>query len=75
MSEPRNATIVDGNGLELWSAERLGQECGRGKRWVYRMHAGEGLPGVRLGGRLFFRPADYQAWLGSRLEVVGGGEA
>lgn len=65
-------TTVDGTGLELWSATRLGEETGLGKRRVYRLHAEAGLPGVRVGGRIWFRPADFQAWLDEHAEVVGG---
>jgi predicted DNA-binding transcriptional regulator AlpA len=55
--------LVDGNDLQLWSAARLGKETGLGKRRIYRLHAEGGLPGVRLGGRLWFRPADYLVWI------------
>jgi hypothetical protein len=56
-------SIIDGNGLVLWDAQTLGEKSGRGKRWVYRAAAENGLPAVRVGGRLFFRPEDYRAWL------------
>jgi predicted DNA-binding transcriptional regulator AlpA len=65
--------LVDGNQLELWSAARLGQETGLGKRRIYRLHAEEGLPGVRLGGRLWFRPADYLGWLEQNTAIERNG--
>jgi hypothetical protein len=61
--------IFDGDGLELWTADRLGRETGLGKRKIYRYHAEAGLPGVRVGGRLYFRPAAVMAYLDARTEI------
>jgi hypothetical protein len=58
----------DSAGLELWSAARLGQETGLGKRRIYRLHAEAGLPAVVLNGRLWFRPADVAAYFAQHLE-------
>jgi hypothetical protein len=64
--------MIDGSGLELWSAEQVGKETGLGKRRIYRLHSEAGLPAVVLNGRLWFRPADVAAYFADRIE---GGKA
>jgi excisionase family DNA binding protein len=65
-------SIIDGDGLELWSAETLGRRTGLGKRRIYKLAAEFGLPAVRVGGRMWFRPQDVDAYFAER---TGAGEA
>ena len=64
------ALLTDGDGLELWSAETLGRRTGLGKRRIYKLAAEFGLPAVRVGGRMWFRPQEVDAYFVERTGAV-----
>ena len=55
-----------------WSDVELARRLGISARLVYTLREEEGLPFVRLRGRIVYLPAAVEAWLAARLETAAG---
>jgi len=50
----------------LLSERELAESLGVSTRHIYTLRTRQGLPFVRLGARIMYRPADVERWLAER---------